>query len=138
MTVLVGCSVPTQAFKPGAYYAGLSQTAGDADFAANSGRPIGASVPTVTKKFWVNSNFKTSGGFNNLANYQAAGTHVLMCLRPAFDAGVSLPWPSGGSNPWVQDLASLSTFLTTLSGMGFNSSNCSIILWQEPSNQSNN
>lgn len=137
MTVLVGCTVPNQAFNTGSYYAGQTQTFGDADFIANTGVPTGRSTPTVTKKFWNPSNWKLSSNFNNLAAYRAAGTHVVMCPKPAFDAGVSLPWPSGGSNPWVQDLAALGTWLAGLAAMGFNGSNCSIALWQEPSNNAN-
>ena len=137
MTVLVSATVPNQAYNPGAYYAGQTRTFGDADFIANVGRPIGRTTPTVTKVFWNPSNWKLASGFNNLQNYQAAGTHVVMCPKPAFDSGVSLPWPSGGSNPWVQDLAALSTWLSGLSAMGFNGSNCTIALWQEPSNNLN-
>lgn len=126
----VGCTVPPSSFNTGCYYAGLSQDAADNNFITAVGVSQGGHL-AVTKKFWNNSDYSLTK--NNLANYVSYGTQVIICLRPACPG---IPAPGGGPITSAEK-TKVTNFLNALVGMGFNSSNCVIFLYQEANNGNN-
>ncbi len=141
-TTLVGLTVPSMAFNnPGCYATPFgNQTAADAALMSYV-FPTGPTVPTVTKKFWNTSDWSETK--NNMPAYAAAGTRVVVCLRPVVTSGLALGSNFTTSGTTAQkaaaaaDHASLITFLAWLASIGFKSTDCDNILWQEPGNNTN-
>jgi hypothetical protein len=141
-TTLVGITVPSSAFNGTGCYASVynTQTAADAALMAFV-FPTGPSVPTVTKKFWNLSDWSQTK--NNMPAYSAAGTRVVVCLKPAVTSGLPLGSNFTTTGTTAQkaaaaaDHASLITFLAWLASIGFKSTNCDMIFWQEPGNSQN-
>src|SRR5579859_3917731 len=135
----VGVSVPNSALQTGCYDAGLTQDAADTLAVQAVGRPAGATHPTVTKKFWSFSDWSQTK--NNLANYAAHGTKVVMCFKPVVTSGLPLGSNFTTAGTAAQqaaaqaDLASLANFLAFIAGLGFTAATAQIVLWQEPGNK---
>lgn len=139
---LVGITVPSMSFSNSGCYATSfgNQTAADAALMSYV-FPTGPTVPTVTKKFWNTSDWSQTK--NNMPAYAAAGTRVVVCLRPVVTSGLALGSNFTTTGTTAQkaaaaaDHASLTSFLAWLASIGFDSTTCDIILWQEPGNSQN-
>jgi hypothetical protein len=142
---LVGGSIPSNSYQPTCYNSDLSGPNqfinGDGRFISAVGRSNNGHL-SVTKKFWNPSEWNINVTRNDMANYQAFGTKVIVCLQPVITKGLA-----GGSDftlvgtaaqkaAAVADKASLAGFLTNLQGMGFTATTAQIVLWQEPGNGS--
>jgi len=129
-TGLVGCTTPTQAFIPPPsgqspcydFAIGITdQEAADNKFVAAVSRSLPNGKLSFTKKFWNEGEYQTSGvRANDMAGYLNFGTKVLFALFPPH------------LNYTAADQTALANFLTFIKGLGFNQSNCHILLWQEP------
>jgi hypothetical protein len=142
---LVGATIPqsallgtgcTDSYVP----PGTSQDAADTAFVNIVGRGNGTHL-TVTKKFWNLSDWSQTK--NNMANYFAHGTKVVVCVKPLFTPGLALgsnfttTGTTAQKNAAIAELAKLNTFLAWLTGLGFNATNCEMVCWQEPANSQN-
>lgn len=149
-TGLVGLTIPQQAILGTGCsdpYIPSGDTQDQADMLCVSkvgrGIQVGGTptYPTVTKKFWNLSDWSLTK--NNLANYYAHGTKVILALKPLFTAGLALgsnfttTGTTAQKNAAIAEVANLNTFLTGITGLGANSTNTEIVPWQEPANVQN-
>lgn len=164
----VGFSIPTQAFKtPGFYAFGRTQDAADATLAGtilNRPRSPAPAHPLAVKRFWNGGtitpgpsggsgpgDFHFTGNFNNLSNYVGYNTRVVLCIRPLFykiagkdPGGTPANFTSSSQLTSAQkalaqtEVQHVQAWLATLASMGFSSTKCRVVLWQEPANGQNN
>lgn len=120
-TSLVGSTTPKMAFaNAGCYEFGNTQDQCDSNFVAAVGRSLPNRRLSFTKKFWNENDYHLTNNFNNLANYISYGTNVLLAVFPPVTSRTA------------QDQTNLANFLASLVALGFNASNCEVVLWQEP------
>lgn len=157
--IRVGCSIPNQAFTPGKtppwYDANQpNQDAGDALFCTLAGRSLnGTGWLAVTKKFWNEGTYtltQSKPAGNNLVQYQAHGTRVIVCLWPTLSRGLAAGSNFGTAGTSAQQANSLAeynpatntgkmvVFLQQLVAWGFTTDTCRIVLVQEPCNSNKN
>lgn len=124
LTGLVGSTTPIEAYTKSGCYDFPSpgtQVGADNQFIAAVHRSSAGGHLTKTKKFWNEGAYEQTGPRgNDLANYISFGTKVMFALFPPH------------LNYTAADQTALATFLTFIKRLGFNASNCEIVLWQEP------
>lgn len=121
---LTGGTISNLSLSPsqGCPWSGDTQAQADTILTAAVARAVNGTHLALTKKFWGTSNFDTTK--NDLANYAAFGTKVILCLQPAFN-----PTSSG-------DLSSLGTFLNYCKNTLY--LDAIVVLWQEAGSAANN
>ena len=157
--VLVGMTVPNSAMNSGCYAFGETQAQADAQAMDAVSRGLfisGHYYPPITKKFFFAGPNMWDATFNDMATYLSHGTYVIICLYPtdgrregrhcsagvwaAANPGGSYTDSSGvgGASPIrtqaLADITSMTTMLAAFATAGWTSTNCEIVLWQEPGN----
>ena len=111
--------------------------------------------PPVTKKFFFAGPSMWDATANDMVRYRSVGTYVIICLYPKTDGVRGDPSPGvwaaanpggsytdstgvGGASPVrtqaLADIASMTSMLAAFAAAGWTSTNCEIVLWQEPGN----
>lgn len=144
LAALVGLTVPNMALGAGCYDAGLTQQAADTAAVSVVARPAGGQHPTVTKKFWNLSDWKTTkNSVTGAGSYASLGTKVVFCMKPVVTSGLALgsdfttTGTTAQKNAAIADKASLASFLATMTGAGYTAANSEWVMWQEPGNSQN-
>jgi hypothetical protein len=126
-TSLVGWTIPNQAYKTGCYYQNeANREAGDAAFQSLVQRGNSIGKDPIVKVFWNQGDYHTSNNFNNLANYAADGTFVILCIWPNFTT------VGGVTTVPASEITAISNWLTAITALGITGANSLVVLIQEP------
>ena len=142
-TALVGVTVPASAILGSGCTDSYVPPGSSQDQADNAFQTIiGLTGPiTVTKKFWNLSDWSQTK--NNMANYAAHGTKVVICIKPLFTPGLPLgsnfttTGTTAQKNAAAQEIIKMQAFLSFITGLGFNATTAELVPWQEPANSQN-